>query len=67
MRQNSRLSGVLHILLHMAEHEGPLTSEMLARPSEFAGHCVGWVAGGVSIKEHRVEHQPVDLESGKLA
>jgi DNA-binding IscR family transcriptional regulator len=32
MRQNSRLSGVLHILLHMAEHEGPLTSEMLARP-----------------------------------
>jgi DNA-binding IscR family transcriptional regulator len=32
MRQNSRLSGVLHVLLHMAEHEGPLTSEMLARP-----------------------------------
>ena len=32
MRQNSRLSGVLHILLHMAEHEGPLTSEMLAKP-----------------------------------
>jgi DNA-binding IscR family transcriptional regulator len=32
MRQNSRLSGVLHILLHMAEHDGPLTSEMLARP-----------------------------------
>jgi len=32
MRQNSRLSGVLHVLLHMAEHEGPLTSEMLAKP-----------------------------------
>ena len=32
MRQNSRLSGVLHVLLHMAEHEGLLTSEMLARP-----------------------------------
>src|SRR4030095_8218199 len=32
MRQNSRLSGVLHILLHMAEREGPLTSEMLAKP-----------------------------------
>ena len=32
MRQNSRLSGVLHILLHMAEHEGQLTSEMLAKP-----------------------------------
>ena len=23
---------MLHVLLHMAEHEGPLTSEMLARP-----------------------------------
>ena len=32
MRRDSRLSGVLHVLLHMAEHEGPLTSEMLARP-----------------------------------
>ena len=32
MRQNSRLSGVLHVLLHMARHEGPLTSEMLAKP-----------------------------------
>jgi DNA-binding IscR family transcriptional regulator len=26
------LSGVLHILLHMAEHGTPLTSEMLAKP-----------------------------------
>lgn len=26
------MSGVLHVLLHMAEHEGPLTSEMLAKP-----------------------------------
>ena len=32
MRRDSRLSGVLHVLLHMAEHEGPLTSEMLAKP-----------------------------------
>lgn len=32
MRRSSRLSGVLHVLLHMAEHEGPLTSEMLAKP-----------------------------------
>jgi DNA-binding IscR family transcriptional regulator len=32
MKRNSRLSGVLHVLLHMAEHEGPLTSEMLAKP-----------------------------------
>jgi DNA-binding IscR family transcriptional regulator len=31
MRQDSRLSGVLHALLHMAEHTGPVTSEILAK------------------------------------
>jgi DNA-binding IscR family transcriptional regulator len=31
MRRDSRLSGVLHVLLHMAEHPDAMTSEMLAR------------------------------------
>jgi DNA-binding IscR family transcriptional regulator len=31
MRRDSRLSGVLHILLHMAEQEAPMTSEVLAK------------------------------------
>jgi len=31
MRSDSRLSGVLHVLLHMAEHRGPVTSEVLAK------------------------------------
>lgn len=31
MRRDSRLSGVLHVLLHMAEHTEPQTSEALAR------------------------------------
>jgi Rrf2 family protein len=31
MSRDSRLSGVLHVLLHMAEHQGPVTSETLAR------------------------------------
>lgn len=31
MKRDSRLSGVLHVLLHMAEHEGPVTSEVLAK------------------------------------
>lgn len=31
MIRDSRLSGVLHVLLHMAEHDGPVTSELLAR------------------------------------
>lgn len=30
MRRDSRLSGVLHVLLHMAEHDGPVPSDMLA-------------------------------------
>jgi Rrf2 family protein len=31
MRRDSRLSGVLHVLLHLAEHSGPVTSEVLAK------------------------------------
>jgi len=31
MKRDSRLSGILHVLLHMAEHDGPVTSEALAR------------------------------------
>lgn len=31
MRRDSRLSGVLHILLHMAEQDAPVTSERLAK------------------------------------
>jgi Rrf2 family protein len=30
MKRDSRLSGVLHVLLHMAEQRGPVTSEVLA-------------------------------------
>ena len=31
MRRDSRLSGVLHVLLHMAQQDGPVTSELLAK------------------------------------
>jgi len=31
MKRDSRLSGVLHVLLHMAEQTEPVTSEVLAR------------------------------------
>jgi len=31
VRQDSRLSSVLHVLLHMSEHEAPMTSEQLAQ------------------------------------
>ncbi len=31
MRQDSRLSRMLHVLLHMARHDGPYTSEQIAQ------------------------------------
>lgn len=31
MRRDSRLSRMLHVLLHMARHDGPMTSETIAR------------------------------------
>lgn len=31
MKRDSRLSSVLHALLHMAEHDGPMTSDALAQ------------------------------------
>lgn len=31
MKRDSKLSGVLHVLLHMAERPGPVTSEILAK------------------------------------
>jgi Rrf2 family protein len=31
MKRDSRLSGILHVLLHMAEEKGPMTSETLAK------------------------------------
>ena len=31
MRSDSRLSRMLHVLLHMARHDGPMTSETIAR------------------------------------
>ncbi len=31
MKKDSKLSGVLHVLLHMAEYKKPVTSEVLAK------------------------------------
>jgi len=31
MKRDSRLSGVLHVLLHMAEQDAPVTSDVLAK------------------------------------
>ena len=50
MRRDSRLSGVLHILLHMAEHDGPLTSEHMAKAMETNPVVVRRIMGG--LRDH---------------
>jgi len=47
MRHDSRLSGVLHILLHMAQQDGPLTSEVLARAMDTNPVVIRRLMGGL--------------------
>lgn len=50
MKRDSRLSGVLHVLLHMAEHNGPLTSEQLAKAMDTNPVVVRRVMAG--LRDH---------------
>ena len=50
MKRDSRLSGVLHVLLHMAQHEGPVTSEVLAKAMETNPVVIRRILGG--LREH---------------
>ena len=47
MRKDSRLSGVLHVLLHMAEAEGPVTSAALAKVMQTNPVVIRRVMGGL--------------------
>ncbi|ENY83186.1 RrF2 family transcriptional regulator [Sphingopyxis sp. MC1] len=47
MKRDSRLSGVLHVLLHMAEAEAPLTSDELARAMQTNPVVVRRLLGGL--------------------
>lgn len=47
MRRNSQLSGVLHVLLHMAEHDRPSTSEDLAKAMTTNPVVVRRILGGL--------------------
>lgn len=47
MKRDSRLSGVLHILLHMEQHAGPLTSELLAKAMDTHPVVVRRIMGGL--------------------
>lgn len=50
MKRDSRLSGVLHVLLHMAEHNGPLTSKQLAKAMDTNPVVVRRVMAG--LRDH---------------
>ena len=47
MKRDSRLSGILHVLLHMAEHNGPVTSEMLATAMQTNPVVIRRIMGGL--------------------
>jgi Rrf2 family protein len=47
MKRDSRLSGVLHVLLHMAEHRAPMTSDQLAKAMQTHPVVVRRILGGL--------------------
>jgi len=47
MKRDSRLSGVLHVLLHMAETEGPVTSKALAGVMQTNPVVIRRILGGL--------------------
>lgn len=47
MKRDSKLSGVLHVLLHMAEYQRPVTSEVLAKAMGTNPVVVRRVMGGL--------------------
>jgi len=50
MRRDGRLSGVLHVLLHMAQQEGPVTSEVLAKAMDTNPVVLRRLMGG--LRDH---------------
>ena len=47
MKRDSRLSGVLHVLLHMAERRDPMTSEALAQAMQTHPVVIRRILGGL--------------------
>jgi DNA-binding IscR family transcriptional regulator len=58
MRRDSRLSGVLHVLLHMAEQDRPVTSEVLAKAMQTHPVVIRRVMAGLKSSGY------VDSEKG---
>ena len=47
MKRDSRFSGVLHVLLHMAEQDAPMTSEQLAKAMQTNAVVIRRILGGL--------------------
>lgn len=47
MKRDSRLSGVLHVLLHMAEQAAPMTSDQLAKAMQTHPVVIRRILGGL--------------------
>lgn len=47
MKRDSRLSGVLHVLLHMAEQQAPMTSDQLAKAMQTHPVVIRRILGGL--------------------
>ena len=52
MKRDSRLSGVLHLLLHLAEQQGPATSESLARAMRTNPVVIRRILAGLRERGH---------------
>ncbi len=52
MKRDSRLSGVLHVLLHMAELDRPATSEMLAKAMQTNPVVIRRIMAGLRERGH---------------
>lgn len=50
MRQDSRLSRMLHVLIHMGHHDGALTSEMIAKMLDTNAVVIRRTMGGLREK-----------------
>ncbi len=59
MKRDSRLSGILHVLLHMAEHQGPVTSDTLAQAMQTNPVVIRRIMAG--LRERIGCHRPLML------
>ena len=66
MKRDSRLSNVLHALLHMAEMEGPATSEAMAQAMQTNPVVVRRLMAGLEEEKLEIFFEVIDTMSENL-